>query len=108
MEPNEPLLATAGFIAAVVVTLVDGRNAVAYASLAAALGLMPSVVIFYGADAALVLGTAAVALSVNGADSRHLIGPPAGDTYLDPFGSFDYVIVGDDRPGGVSYEPRAR
>ena len=41
METNEPLLAAAGFLAAVVVTVVDGRNAVTYASLAAALGLAP-------------------------------------------------------------------
>jgi hypothetical protein len=72
MEPNEPLLASAAFVAAVVVVLVDGRSAVAYASLAAALGLMPSVVIFYGADAALVLGAAAVAAAVAGPLSREL------------------------------------
>jgi hypothetical protein len=72
MEPNEPLLATAGFVAAVVVTLVDGRNAVSYASLAAALGLTPSVVIFYGADAALILGAAAVAAALAGPLSRGL------------------------------------
>jgi hypothetical protein len=72
MEPNEPLLASAGFVAAVVVTLVDGRNAVSYASLAAALGLTPSVVIFYGADAALVLGAAAVAAALAGPLSRWL------------------------------------
>ncbi len=64
MESNEPLLAAAGFLAAVVVTLVDGRNAVTYASLATALGLAPSVASFYGADAALVLVGAAVAASL--------------------------------------------
>ena len=66
MEPNEPLLAGAGFLAAVVVALVDGRHAVTYASLAAALGLAPSVAGFYGADAALVLGCAAAAAAVAG------------------------------------------
>jgi hypothetical protein len=60
MEPSEPLLATAGFLAAVVVTLVDGRNAVAYASAAAALGLAPSVASLYGGDGALLLVAAAL------------------------------------------------
>ena len=41
MQPNEPLLAAVGFLAAVVVTLVDGRRAVTWASLAAALGPAP-------------------------------------------------------------------
>lgn len=66
METNEPLLAAVGFLAAVVVTLVDGRNAVTYASLAAALGLAPSVATLYGADAALVLVVAAVATALVG------------------------------------------
>lgn len=70
MAPNEPLLAGAGFLAAVVVTLVDGRNAVSYAALAAALGLAPSVASFYGADAALVLAIAAVAAALVGPLSR--------------------------------------
>jgi hypothetical protein len=66
MASNEPLLAVAGFLAAVVVTLVDGRNAVTYAALAAALGLAPSVASFYGPDAALVLGAAAAATGLAG------------------------------------------
>jgi hypothetical protein len=70
MAPNEPLLAGVGFLAAVVVTLVDGRNAVTYAALAAALGLAPSVAGFYGADAALVLVAAAAAAAVVGPLSR--------------------------------------
>jgi hypothetical protein len=70
MEANEPLLAGAGFLAAVVVTVVDGRNAVTYASLAAALGLAPSVATLYGADAALVLTAAAVAAALLGPLSR--------------------------------------
>ncbi|PZR80678.1 MAG: hypothetical protein DLM65_07540, partial [Candidatus Aeolococcus gillhamiae] len=64
METNEPLLAGAAFLAAVVVTLVDDRNAVTYASLAAALGLAPSVASLYGADGALILCAAAVAAAV--------------------------------------------
>jgi hypothetical protein len=70
MAPNEPLLAGAGFLAAVVVTLVDGRNAVTYATVAAALGLAPSVAGFYGADAALVLVVAAAAAALMGPLSR--------------------------------------
>jgi hypothetical protein len=70
MEANEPLFAGAGFLAAVVVSLVDGRNAVTYASLAAALGLAPSVASLYGADAALVLFAAAAAAAVAGPLSR--------------------------------------
>ena len=70
METNEPLLAAAGFLAAVVVTVVDGRNAVTYASLAAALGLAPSVATLYGADAALVLVAAALAAALLGPLSR--------------------------------------
>lgn len=70
METNEPLLAGAAFLGAVVVTVVDGRNAVTYASLAAALGLAPSVASLYGADAALVLLAAAVAAAVLGPVSR--------------------------------------
>ncbi len=66
METNEPLLAAAGFLAAVVVTVVDGRHAVTYASLAAALGLAPSVATLYGADAALVLVAGAVAAAILG------------------------------------------
>lgn len=72
MAPNEPLLAGAGFLAAVVVTLVDGRNAVTYAALAAALGLAPSVASVYGPDAALVLVVAAVAAALAGPLSRAL------------------------------------
>lgn len=70
MAPNEPLLAAAGFLAAVIVTVVDGRNAVSYASLAAAIGLAPSVASLYGADAALVLAAAAVAAALLGPLSR--------------------------------------
>lgn len=61
MQAGEPLLAVLGFVAAVVVTLVDGRRAIAYASLAAALGLAAPVATVYGGDAALVLiGSAAL------------------------------------------------
>lgn len=70
MEANEPLLALAGFLAAVVVTVVDGRNAVTYASLAAALGLAPSVATLYGADAALLLVGAGLAAAFLGQVSR--------------------------------------
>jgi hypothetical protein len=70
MTPNEPLLAGVGFLAAVVVTLVDGRNAVTYAALAAALGLAPSVAGIYGADAALVLVAAGAVAAVIGPLSR--------------------------------------
>jgi hypothetical protein len=81
METNEPLLAAAAFFAAVVVTVADGRNAVTYASIAAAMGLAPSVASLYGAQAALVLLAAAVAAVVLGALSRALarrVGPVAG------------------------------
>ncbi|HWF58601.1 MAG TPA: hypothetical protein VG520_09630 [Candidatus Dormibacteraeota bacterium] len=66
MAPNEPLLAGVGFLAAVVVTLVDGRHAVTYAAVAAAVGLMPSVAAFYGADAVLVLAGAAALTGLAG------------------------------------------
>ncbi len=72
MEANEPLLAGAGTLAAVVVTLVDGRNAVTFASLAAALGLSPAVITLYGADAGVLLVAAAVAAAVAGPLSRAL------------------------------------
>jgi hypothetical protein len=58
MQVNEPLLAGAGFLAAVIVVLVDGRNAVAYTSLAAAAGLAPLVGSLYGADGVIVLAAA--------------------------------------------------
>ena len=74
MEPNEPLLAAVGFLAAVVVTLVDGRRAVTWASLAAALGLAPSVAASYGADGAVVLLAAAVAAGVAGVVSHAVAG----------------------------------
>jgi hypothetical protein len=74
MEPNEPLLAAVGFLAAVVVTLVDGRRAVTWASLAAALGLAPSVAASYGADGAVVLLAAAVAAGVAGVVSQAVAG----------------------------------
>jgi len=74
MEPNEPLLAAVGFLAAVVVTLVDGRRAVTWASLAAALGLAPSVAASYGADGAVVLLAAAVAAGVAGVLSHAVAG----------------------------------
>ena len=64
METNEPLLAVVAFLAAVIVTLVDGRNAITYASFAAALGLAPSAASSAGADAALVLIVAAIAAAV--------------------------------------------
>lgn len=55
---DQPLLATLGFLAAVVVILVDGRNAVGIAALASALCLAPSVADSAGGDAALLLLTA--------------------------------------------------
>jgi hypothetical protein len=70
MEANEPLLALVGFLGAVVVTVVDGRNAVTYASLAAALGLAPSAAVLYGADAALLLIGAGTAAALLGPISR--------------------------------------
>lgn len=70
MEANEPLLAGLGFIAAVVVMLVDGRHAVSWASMAAGLGLAPSVAAVYGADGALLLITAAVVAALAGPLSR--------------------------------------
>ena len=70
MEINEPLFAGIGFLAAVVVTLVDGRNAVAFAALAAGLGLAPSVAALAGADGALVLIGAGVAAAVAAPFSR--------------------------------------
>ncbi len=72
METNEPLLAAAAFFAAVVVTVVDGRRAVAVASIAASLGLAPSVASLYGAQAALVLLAAGAAAAVLGSVSRAL------------------------------------
>ena len=70
MGANLPLLASAGFVAAVVVALVDGANAVTYASLAAALGLAPSVATLYGPDAALLLIGAGAAATVAGPVAR--------------------------------------
>ncbi len=84
METNEPLLALAGFLAAVVVTLVDGRNAVTWASLAAALGLAPSVAELYGADAALVLVATAVAATVLGPLTRALARRTSWTAGVDP------------------------
>lgn len=84
MDPNEPVLAAVGFAAAVVVTLVDGRNAVTYASLAAALGLAPSVASFYGADAALVLVAAAAAAALLGPLSRSVAGRVSWMAGVDP------------------------
>lgn len=70
MEANEPLLAGLGFIAAVIVTLVDGRNAVSYAGLAAGLGLAPSVAEVYGTDGALLLIAVAAVAALAGPLSR--------------------------------------
>jgi hypothetical protein len=61
MNANDPLLGAVGFIAALVVSLVDGRRAIAYASLAAALALSPSVAAVGDGDAVLVLCAAAAA-----------------------------------------------
>ncbi|HEY7927308.1 MAG TPA: hypothetical protein VIG86_07815 [Candidatus Dormibacteraeota bacterium] len=72
MQVNEPLLAGLGFIAAVVVTLVDGRNAVSYASIAAGLGVAPSVGEIYGADGALLLIAVALLAALIGPLSRAL------------------------------------
>ena len=84
MEANEPLLAGAAFLAAVIVVLVDRRNAVVYASIAAGLGLAPSAAAVYGADAALLLLSAAAVTGLVGPISRaaaHRAGWAAG---LDP------------------------
>jgi hypothetical protein len=84
METNEPLLAGLGFIGAVVVTLVDGRNAVSYASIAAGLGMAPSVAAVYGADGALLLIAAAAVAALAGPLTRavsHRVSWMAG---LDP------------------------
>jgi hypothetical protein len=70
MEVNEPLLAGLGFVAAVIVILVDGRSAVSYASAAAGLGLAPSVAEVYGADGALLMIATAAAAAVAGPVSR--------------------------------------
>jgi hypothetical protein len=60
----------------VVVILVDGRYAVGYASVAAALGLLPSVAVPYGADAATVLicaaALAALAVPLSRAAARRI------------------------------------
>jgi hypothetical protein len=84
METNEPLLAVAAFLGAVVVTMVDGRNAVTFASLAAALGLAPSVASLYGADAALVLFASAVAAAVLGPVSREVARRVSWTAGMDP------------------------
>lgn len=81
MDANEPLLAAVGFLAAVVVSLVDGRNAVIWASLAAAVGLAPSVAQTYGAVGAVVLLGAALAAVLGALLSQALAGalaPVAG------------------------------
>jgi hypothetical protein len=81
MDVNEPWLATAGFLAAVVVTLVDGRRAVTYASIGAALGLSPTVASLDGADAALLLMAAAFAAATFGSLGRvaaHRFNRPTG------------------------------
>ena len=100
MDTNEPLLAGAAFLAAVVVTVVDGRNAVTYAALAAALGLAPSVASLYGGDGALTLIAAAVLAALLGPLSRsaaHRISRMAG---IDPNVP---VVAGD---GGL-FGPRS-
>ncbi len=84
MEANEPLLAGAAFIAAVVVTLVDGRNAVTFASLAAALGLAPSVASLYGADAALVLVAAGLTAALVSPLSRAIARRAGRAAGMDP------------------------
>jgi hypothetical protein len=84
MELNEPLLAGAGFVAAVVVTLVDGRNAVAWASIAAALGLAPSVAAADGADAAVLLFAAAALAAVSGPLARAIAHRTSWMAGLDP------------------------
>ncbi len=84
MQANEPLLATIAFVAAVVVSLVDGRRAIAYASMAAALGLAPVVAAVYGGDAALLLVGAAASVAVAAPLARlaaRRLGGPGG---IDP------------------------
>ena len=83
-EVNEPLLAAAGFLAAVVVMLVDRRNAVAYASAAAALGLAPSVAAVSGWDPVLLLLTAGVGAVVGGEAGRRVARRLSHMVGLDP------------------------
>ena len=52
---NEPLLATLGFVAAVVIVLADGRSAVAIATLVTGLCLAPLVAEASGGDTMLIL-----------------------------------------------------
>jgi hypothetical protein len=59
MEANDAVLGALGFIAAVVISLVDGRRAIMYASLASAAALAPSVAAAGGSEAILVLCAAA-------------------------------------------------
>lgn len=72
MAPDEPLLAGLGFLAALVVVLVDGRNAVGWAAMAAGLALAPSVAAAYAPDAALLLIAAGGAALLAGPVTRAL------------------------------------
>lgn len=64
MDANEPLLAVFGFLAAAVVTMVDGRRAVGWASLAAGLALAPTAASVAGGLGAVVVLVAAAAAMV--------------------------------------------
>jgi len=71
MGVSEPLISSAGVLAAVVAILVDGRNAVNIAVVAIAAGLSPTIAATGGAPAVLVLvGAAAAALLLSWVSRR--------------------------------------
>ncbi|HWW08970.1 MAG TPA: hypothetical protein VNY76_01870 [Candidatus Acidoferrales bacterium] len=76
MGVSEPLISSAGVLAAVVAILVDGRNAVNVAVVAVAAGLSPTLAAASGAPATLVLlgaaGAALVLSWVSRRAARHL------------------------------------
>ena len=84
MAPNQPLLAGLGFLAAVVVTLVDRRNAVSWAAMASGLALAPSVASAYAPDAALLLIGAGAAAGLAGPITRALASRITGMAGVDP------------------------
>jgi hypothetical protein len=81
---DEPLLSLLGFLAAVVVIFVDGRNAVGIAALAAGLCLAPLAAETTGTAAALILIGAGLAAAVAGPLSRALAGRVSWMAGLDP------------------------
>lgn len=81
---GEPILSLLGFLAAVVVILVDGRRAVGIAALAAGLCLAPLAAESAGTAAALIVVGAGATAAVAGPVSRAVAGHAARMAGLDP------------------------